>query len=122
MRRNASTTKGALTALLAGAAILCWSTASFAATPLLGPDCGTGASIVGGDAAGKVTLGAGVSTCTLEFSVPPLNPPACTATNETNGGGHAVGVGVRTTTTTLQMDGMYPWSPGDVVSYACLSF
>jgi hypothetical protein len=122
MRRHVSKTSGVLTALLAAAVILCWSASSFAATPLLGPDCGTGAVIVGSDTAGKVTLGQGPATCTLEFSVPPLNPPACTATNETNSGGHAVSVGVRTTTTTLEMDGMYPWVAGDVVSYLCVQY
>jgi hypothetical protein len=121
--RHLSKTRGLLTALLAGVAMLCWSAASFAASPLLGPDCGTGTTIVGSDTAGKVTLGADAAgTCTLEFSVPPLNPPACTATNETNSGGHAVSVGVRTTTTTMEMDGMYPWAPGDVISYMCVDY
>jgi hypothetical protein len=122
MRRYLSGTRGALTALLAGATMLCWSAASFAASPLLGPDCGTGAAIVGSDAAGKVTLGAGVTTCTLEFSVPPLNPPACTAMNETNGGGFSVAVGVKTTTTTIELNSLSPWNPGDVISYMCISY
>ncbi len=115
-------------ALLAGTAVLLWSAASFAASPLLGPDCGSGAAIVGSDAAGKVTLGAPAPgspmapACTLGFSVPPLNPPACTATNETNGGGAAVAVGVRTTTTALEMDQLTPWNPGDVISYMCVGY
>src|SRR5689334_4728964 len=118
MRRRLLRTRGVMTVLLAGAAMLSWSGPSFAASPALGPDCGAGAAIVGSDSAGKVTLGTDPTTCTLSFSVAPLNPPACTATNETNGGGHAIGVGVRTTTTTLEMDGMYPLNPGDVVSYS----
>ena len=108
--------------LLAGAAMLCWSAASFAASPAPGPDCGTGAAIVGSDSAGKVTLGTGVTTCTLTFSAAPLNPPACTATNETNGGGNAVPVGVKTTTTSMEMNGVYPWIPGDIVSYSCTAY
>ena|SRR5712692_2636765 len=123
MRQYVSRRKSVVSALLAGTAMLLWSVASFAASPVLGPDCGTGAAIVGSDSAGKVTLGTGVAvTCTLGFSVPPLNPPACTATNETNGGGYAVGVGVKTTTTTMEMDGAAPWLTGDVISYSCTSY
>ncbi len=122
MQRYLSRTRS-VAAFMAVAAALCWSSTSLAATPTLGPDCGTGAAIVGSDSAGKVTLGtAPAATCTLAFSVAPLNPPACTATNETNGGGNAVPVGVRTTTTTVEMDGMYPWVPGDIVSYSCTSY
>lgn len=122
MRQVVSGIRGALAALTVGSVVLLWSAVSFAGMPSLGLDCGTGASLVGSDEAGKVTLGAGVSTCTLAFSVPPLNPPACTATNETNGGGHAAVVGVRTTTTTIEMDGIMPWLPGDVISYICISY
>ena len=123
MRRHLSSTRAVLTAMLAGTVVLFWSAVSFAGVPTIGPDCGTaGAAIVGSDSAGKVTLGAGVGTCTLTFNVPYTNPPACSATNETNGGGHAVGVGTRTTNATLEMDGMYPWNPGDVVSYLCVEY
>jgi hypothetical protein len=123
MRRYLSRTRGVLSALLAGVAVLCCSATSFAASPALGPDCGAGAAIVGSDSAGKVTLGTPTSgTCTLAFSVAPLNPPACTATNETNGGGQAVAVGVRTTATTMEMDELTPWNAGDVISYMCTSY
>src|SRR5690242_7325034 len=95
MGRQLSSTKGVLSALLVGTAMLLWSAAAFAGTPILGPDCGaTAASIVGSDSAGKVTLGIpdptlpATGTCTLSFSVPYTNAPACTATNETNGGGY----------------------------------
>jgi hypothetical protein len=57
MRRQLSSTKGVLTALLAGTAVLLGSAAAFAGTPTLEPDCGIGATIVGSDSAGKVTLG-----------------------------------------------------------------
>ncbi len=129
MGRYLPGTRGPLIALLVGTAVLCWSASSFAASPALGPDCGTGAAIVGADSAGKVTLGAPAvagnpmaPTCTLGFSVPPLNPPACTATNETNGGGAAVAVGVRTTKTAMEMDQLTPWNQGDVISYTCTAY
>ena len=122
--RQKTFTVGAITTV-AATAVLLWSTASFAAPPTLGPDCGTGASIVGSDSAGKVELGTGARTCTLTFfTVPPLNAnaPACTAVNETNGGGRPVMVGVRTTQTTLVMDPLDPWNAGDVVSYLCVGY
>jgi hypothetical protein len=129
MRRHSKGTKGVLTALRAGTAVLLWSAAAFASTPLLGPDCGaTGASIMGSDSAGKVTLGAPPvgtsmpSTCTLAFSVPYTNPPACTAMNETNGGGFSVAVGVKTTQTTLELNSLSPWAVGDVISYICVEY
>lgn len=115
--------------LMFGTVLLLWSATSFAASPTLGPDCGVGAGIVGSDSAGKVTLGTPAivgdpmaGTCTLSFTAQPLNPPACTAMNETNGGGYAVGLGTRTTTVSLQMDATTPWVSGDVVSYSCTAY
>jgi hypothetical protein len=93
-----------------------------AAGPTLEADCGTGATIVGSDSAGKVTLGEGVATCTLEFSTQWPNPPACTAVNETNGGGNPQSVGVKSTTETLVLGGYYPWVAHDVVSYICMGY
>jgi len=94
-------------------------TISFAGTPILGADCGTGAAISGSDSAGKVTLGIGVSSCTIEFSVPGDVAPACNATNETNGGGNPMAVGTKSTTTSVMLVSMTPWRAGDVVSYIC---
>ena len=71
-----------------GAVPLLWPGTSLAA-PTLGPDCGAGASIVGSDLAGKVTLGTNVTTCTLTFSSTWANAPACTAVSETNPTGQA---------------------------------
>ena len=122
MGNRVSKITSALAALLAGTVVLVWSVPSFAGTPLLGPDCGTGAAIVGSDSAGKVTLGAGVSTCTLTFSAAPLNPPACSATNEINGGGNPVAVGSSTTTAGVVINSSTPWNPGDVISYMCISY
>ena len=57
----------------------------YAGTPLLGSDCGSTATIVGTDAAGKITLGipdpetAATGVCTLRFGVAYTNPPACAA-------------------------------------------
>ena len=42
------------------------------------------------------------------------------AMNETNGGGHAVSAGLRTSTTQLMID--VPWSDGDMISYICGSY
>ena len=122
MRQEASRIHGVLAALIVGSVVLLWSAVSFAGTPSLGLDCGTGASLAGSDEAGKVTLGADAGTCTLTFSVPPLNPPACTAMNETNGGGYSVPVGTRTTTTTVQFNSVSPWNAGDVISYICIGY
>jgi hypothetical protein len=60
------------------------------------------------------------ATCTLDFSVPPLNPRACSATNETSDGGMPVAVG--TATTTLVINSLTPWNPGYVISYICASY
>jgi len=129
MRRYLSRTRSALTALLAGAAVLCWSNASFAGTPTLGSDCGVGAALVGtsSDAAGKVTLGTPdptlpvTGTCTLTFGVPTTNPPACSAINETNGGNFPAPMGTRTTNTTVLL-GSTGSVPGDVISYSCADY
>lgn len=128
MRQQLPRTKSVATALLAGAAVLIWSAAAFAATPLLGVECGTGAVIAGSDSAGKITLGTpdplipATGTCTLSFSVPYTNPPACTATNETNGGGFPAPVGAKTTYTTLIIGSSVGSLPGDVISYSCASY
>jgi hypothetical protein len=129
MRRHLANTGRALTAMLAGTIILSWSAISFASTPTLGPDCGlTGASIVGSDAAGKITLGVPdptippPGTCTITFSVPYTNPPACSAMNETNGGGFPAPAGTRTTNTTLVIGSSVGSAPGDVISYTCQEY
>ena len=73
--RQATLRKGVVMgALLMGAVLLLSPATSFAA-PSLGADCGAGASVVGSDGAGKVTLGTGVAgnTCTLTFTVTLLN-------------------------------------------------
>ena len=129
MRRHLTRAARALTATLAGAIMLSWSAISFAGTPTLGPDCGlTGASIVGSDAAGKITLGVPdptvppPGTCTITFSVPYTNPPACSAMNETNGGGFPAPAGTRTTNTTLVIGSSVGSAPGDVISYTCQEY
>ena len=124
MQRNIVRTAAALTALLfVGAAMLVWPGPSFAATP--GADCG-GAIIVGSDAAGKVTLGQDVATCTLTFPVPWPNAPACTAINETNGGGHPAPISTRSTKMTLVLDATAQsgvnFADGDVISYLCVGY
>lgn len=122
MRGKALTMK--CTAILAATVVLLWSVATFAGTPTLGPDCGAGAALVGtsSDTAGKVTLGATPTTCTITFGVPYTNAPACTGTNETNSGGTPVAVGTRTTPAAAVLSAYVPWSGGDVISYMCLEY
>lgn len=130
MRRHLTRTRGALTALLAGAAMLSWSAIAFAGTPTLGTDCGAGAALIGSssDAAGKVTLGTQdptlpiPGTCTLSFGVPYPDAPACSAMNETNGGGFPAPFGTRTTATALVLGSTSGSAPGDVVSYTCQDY
>ena len=122
MRPHFSVTRSALMALIAGAAVLLCSATSFA-TPTLGPDCGTIAVVAGSDSAGKITLGTGTSTtCTLTFAVPYTNAPACTATNETDGGGYSVPVGTRSTPAAVLIGGLLNWTDGDVISYVCVEY
>ncbi len=120
---------GALCTLIAGTLILMLSTISFAGTPSLGTDCGTGATIVGSDSAGKITMGTPdpliptTGTCTLTFSVPySANPPACSASNETNGGGFPASMGTRTNPTSLVIGSSNGFVPGDVISYTCQDY
>ncbi len=122
MRQDVLRTRANVAGLLLMAAVLLlWPAASFAA-PTLGPDCGAGASIVGNDSAGRVTMGTGMGTCTLTFGSAAANAPACMAMNETNHGGQASPVGVRSTTTTLAFDSAQSIRDGDVVSYLCVSY
>jgi len=129
MRRyNSSLTATLHCLLIAGATTLLWAAAALAGTPLLGPDCGAGAAIVGSDSAGKVTLGtvdrgSTVSgLCTLSFAVPYTNPPACSATNETNHGGIPSPMGTRTTNSTLVIGSSASAASGDVISYTCADY
>src|SRR5258708_35142764 len=99
MRHRVSITTGALTAMMAGAALLIMSATSFAGTPTLAPGCGSGATIVGSDTGGKVTLGTGNTYCIVNFAGTYTNAPACVATNETNGGPRADPRGKKINTT-----------------------
>jgi hypothetical protein len=118
MRRHLTNTNSARTAILVGTAMLFWSAIAFAGTPSLGANCGVGASIVGSDSAGKVTLGASQNECTLTFSVPYPNAPACMTTNETQGRA----VGVSTTVSGAVLSGPYPFAAGDVIAYVCQDY
>jgi len=115
--------------ILVGGILLVWSTISFAGTPSLGTDCGTGATIVGSDSAGKVTVGTpdplvpATGTCTLTFSIAySVNPPACAASNETNGGGFPAPMGTKTTPTALVIGSSTGFVPGDVIGYTCQDY
>jgi hypothetical protein len=122
MRRNLTATRSALTAIMAGAVVLLSSAISFAGVPTLGADCGIGASIAGSDSAGKVTLGQGTTSCTLTFSVSYTNAPACSATNETNGGSFPAPTGAKTTNATLVIGSASGSNRGDVISYSCQDY
>jgi hypothetical protein len=122
MRHRVSIANGAIAAVMAGVAILILSATSFAGTPTLAAGCGTGATVVGSDSAGKVTLGTGNTYCILNFSGTYTNAPACVATNETNGGAHAIAVGIKTTTTQMMIDAAAPWADGDTFGYICSSY
>jgi hypothetical protein len=123
MRHRFSIATGKLALVITAAAALMLSAASFAgATPTLGSDCGAGASIVGSNSAGKVTLGATPATCTVTFTTPYANAPACSGTNETNSGNAPVPVANLTTTSTVVLNAYIPWSAGDVISYSCQSY
>jgi hypothetical protein len=111
-----------LAVIVTGAGALLWSAAAFAGTPSLGAGCGSGASIVGSDTAGKVTLGTGNTYCIITFSTPYSKPPACMGMNETNGGSHAVSAGIKTSTTQLMFDAAAPWPDGDTIAYSCQSY
>ncbi len=123
MRHRSSMATGKLTLLMmTAAAVLMLSATSFAGTPTLGAGCGSGATVAGSDTGGKVTLGTGNTYCILTFSGTYTNAPACVATNETNGGAHAIAVGVKTSTTQLMIDAAAPWADGDTIAYVCSTY
>jgi hypothetical protein len=128
MQRKKSKMTYVLASHVAGTMLFLSSEASFAGTPTLGTDCGTTAAAIGSDTAGKVTIGVPdpllpyTGTCTLTFGTPYPNAPACTAMNETNGGGYPAPAGTRSTQTTLTLGSTGGWAAGDVISYSCLDY
>jgi hypothetical protein len=117
--RLSSGSRSALTAIVAGTLMMFSSAIALAGTPTLGPECGAGSSVVGTDSAGKATLGRGTSnTCTLAFSIPYANAPACITTNETQGRE----VGVSTTQSGAVLSGPYPFNAGDTIAYLCAEY
>ncbi len=123
MRQGIARIGVVLGSLLTGAVLLLTAGTSFAASPDLGADCGAGASIVGSDLAGKATMGDSTGTCTLTFSAPLTNAPACTAMNEaTRGGASPLGTRSTTATLTIQSNSATALNSGDVVSYLCVSY
>jgi hypothetical protein len=132
MRQIALNGKALVTAIVLTAAVsLLWPGTSLAVPPTLGPDCGAGASIVGTDSVGKVTMGTGAgagNTCTLTFESTWTNAPACMAMNETNsvGKGEPAPVGTKSTDSKVILNGkaggVASLMDGDVVSYFCVSY
>lgn len=92
------------------------------AQPTLGADCPSGTTLVGSDKAGRLVMSASPDSgiCTLEGF--PAHDRACSATNETSGGGYAQALGTQATTTTVAINFLSSATPGDVVSYQCSTF
>lgn len=125
MRRNLSRmTTTTTAALLAGALLVFWPGVLLAASPTVGLDCPAATGIAGTDQAGKLVIGesTGATVCTLTFVAQWTNAPVCLAVNETNGGGYAIPLGVKTTRTTLTINAAQPVNQGDVVSYTCVGY
>ena len=120
MHRTFLRASGLLAILLAGAALVAVSVGSSvgAATPGLQAECGTGATVVGSDEAGKITMGEGVASCTLYFSEPWPNEPACVAVNETK----SRPMDTRSTRTSVTMGIGVALDADDVVAYICKGY
>ena len=91
------------------------------ATPALGSgssDCGTSPSIGGNDSAGRVIVGVGNGgRCTITFASPWLNPPVCSAFDETTA---TLVRPTASSTTGMVLTGAF--AAGDVLAYSCLGF
>jgi len=121
MRHDVLSRLGAAALIIATTTLL-GLVSAFAGTPTLGPDCGTGAALVGtsSDSAGKITLGADpAQTCTLTFGAPYTNAPACSATDETTGPRPVAAV---TTPSAATISSFNSWYVGDVISYICAEY
>lgn len=91
------------------------------AGPSLGAGCGAGASVVGDDATGRVTLGTSPSTvqCELDFGAAWASTPVCFANVETPGPSYAQ---VRSpSTTAIQLRSFGGAVAGNVIAYHCLA-
>ena len=113
-------------ALLVVLAVLCFATPALA-QPTLGPDCGVVSTLMTGSSntAGKFVIGTlangnQVSSCTLTFTS--AHHRACSASDETDGGGYSIALGTETTDTTMKTSGLYSLADGDVISYQCSTF
>jgi hypothetical protein len=91
------------------------------ATPAVGSgssDCGASPSIGGNDSAGRVTVGAGNGgRCTITFVSPWLNPPVCSAFNETT---MALVRPTASSSSNVAFTGTFV--NGDVLAYNCVGF
>ena len=110
------------TLILALLAILLLAASQALAQPTLDADCGAGATIVGTNTAGKVTIGTDPDwKCTLIF--PTSRNRACSGVVENS---HvSIGIepiGIATTDTTGVMASSYGFAPASVISYQCTQF
>ena len=103
--------------ILAVAVVLLVAMAGIAmAQPTLGPDCGTGATVVGTNTAGKITLGTGnAGSCTLTL---PSHQRVCFSTEET----HLYMNPTSTTLTTVFIFFLQGAMDGDTITYSCPTF
>lgn len=89
------------------------------AQPTLGPDCGTGATLIGSNTAGKFTVGTDPSwSCTLIFAT--ARNRACNGSVENSSVSIGIeAVGAATTDTTALFASPNGFKPGYVISYQC---
>ena len=91
-------------------------------TPIIGSgssDCGTSPSISGNDSVGRVTVGSAANggRCTITFASSWLNPPVCSAFDETAA---SLIHPAATSTTTVALTGIL--AAGDALVYQCVGY
>lgn len=87
---------------------------SFAGVSPSTTSCGTGAGFTGTDAAGVITPGSAAGGCTVTFSQPYKNSPACTVTERTDSLVNALSYTVSTTALTITQTSL-----SSIVDYHC---
>jgi hypothetical protein len=90
--------------------------AGLASSTLTG--CGSGATIVGNDQAGRIHVGAGVSACTLTFGQKWTNAPLCFVSNETA----QLAMKVTPTTSSVMFSAIAPFAEATVLDYHCVGY
>lgn len=86
-------------------------------TPTIG-SCGTGPSLVGNDNAGRVNVGSGVSSCSINFAQAWTNAPLCSISNATA----RVALKVVPTTTGLTISAAANFAASTILTYQCVGY